>query len=915
MKNPYSGDLMKRFIFLLLMLLLLNDCSFAQVSATKLKFAPALSVAVSATQPAATKTANPLLATTPANGEAGEKDDMNRLKDSAAVEADKNSPDYYRQRLQQLEAVLFERTRQEIIQEKSRPESATSSAQPEFYDERETEKKKRLLTFDEKEIDRETELRLETEIMLKNFGKDFFEQGEISHATLFSGAAPSSYLLGPGDQLKIIVWSELGDETVYDVEVNPEGQVYVPILGVLGVSGITAGEFEQMVIGRLSGKFAHFKGQVTLTKVRTMQIFVVGEVEKPGAQSLSGLGTAFTALYQAGGPTVRGSMRNIRILDTKGTAKEIDLYRYLLSGDRSQDLPLKNGDTVFVPAVGEQIKVSGLVVRPAIYEIKAQTSLADALQMAGNVQAQAYMGRVRVSRWSGDQRRQTFDLSLRDENALKGFILHNGDEIKVDRGIETIGNGLVVEGAVAKPGDYSFAAGMKVADLISRAGGLVAEEANTEHGQIYRKSSAGKEEVLPFNVKFALLGDKEHNRELMPLDRIRVFAQKDIVADTRIVTVDGAVRRPGQYIYRDGMRLADLVVNAKGLAIDAAGEVEIARIRDGDKSEIIRANVNTALTSANSSDNVALMPLDRISVMARADRLMEAEVVMLKGQVKYPGPYALEYRGEPLSSVISRAGGLTRDAFAEGTIFMRRIENVSSEKQLETANNVQNEMFRQATLDLRSDLLRAGAKLDSMGDMRSEIQGGTVNQQVLDLKNADAVGASATAAVSAGVIGVAGETSSFGGIEMRSRSIENQMVRIPVPLKDILDGKADDFEDISLLDGDQITIPVLPRTVSVLGAVINPTTILYNKNRDARYYINRAGGFSSHSDHRRTVVIKANGEVLPMRSVRRINRGDIVLVPPKPRLVKPDKLKEFGNIASILGNLAVTYKVVNDANK
>lgn len=918
MQNLYTGDRMKRFILLLTLLLIQTNCAFAQIN-SRLKVMPSQTSSFATGAPANTRTNSATQnnpgdkANQPAATDAQNTANAADVKSGfAQIELDKNSPEYIKRRMEQLEAALIEKTRDEVVREKMFPELASATPEPEFYDEREAEQQKRIRSVDEKAIDKEVDRRLETEVLLKNFGKDFFEQGEISQGTLFSGAAPSNYQLGPGDELKIIVWSELGDETVYDVQVNPEGQVYVPILGVLGVAGITAGEFEQMVIGRLAGKFAHFKGQVTLTKVRTMQIFVVGEVERPGAMTISGLGTAFTALYQAGGPTERGSMRSIKVLDTRGTPKEIDLYRYLLSGDRSQDMPLKNGDTVFVPAVGGQVKIAGMVTRPAIYEIIPQTSLQDALAMAGNVQAKAYSGRVKVIRWTGDQRRQSFDVSLNDAGAIKDFMVMNGDEIVIERATEIVGNNVSIEGAVTRPGDYSFASGIKVAELISRAGGMIAEEANLEHGQIYRKTTAGNEEVLTFNVKFAMLGDKDHNRELQPFDRVRLYAQKDVTPDVRIITIDGAVRRPGQYVYRDGMKLADLVVNARGLSVDAAGEVEIARIQDGEKSELIRANIGRALELASSSENIVLKPLDKVSVMIRGDRLVEAEVVVIKGQVKFPGPYALEYRGEPISSVIKRAGGLTVNAFPDGAVFMRKIENISSEQQLETAGNVQDEMFRQATLDLRADLLRAGAKLDSMNDMRSEIQGNSVDQQVLDLKGTVQPLVDGMPAKSKGVVG---ETSSFGGIEMQSRNFESQMVRIPVPLKDVLNGKAEKFEDVSLLDGDQITVPVIPKTVSVLGAVINPTTILFSQNRDARYYINRAGGFSAHSDHRRTVVIKANGEVMPMRSVRRLGRGDIVLVPPKPKLVRPDKMKELGNIASILGNLAVTYKVVNDSNK
>ena len=832
--------------------------------------------------------------------------------DTGAV--DKTSAEYYKWRLEELQAKLYERTREEVIREKTLPDRQISPDDPAFevkeeerYDELKQKKEEREITVSEVEIEEEIHKRLGTETELDKFGKAFFDKGEMAQATLFASSAPSDYRLGPGDELKIIIWSELGDETVYDVQVNPEGQVYVPILGILGVSGRTVGEFEQTVLGKLSDKFKHFKGQVTLSKVRTIQIFVVGEVEKPGAMTSSGLATAFTALYQAGGPTARGSMRFIKVLDSAGRSKQIDLYRYLLSGDRSQDIPLANGDTVFVPPVSNQVSIGGMVTRPAVYEITDNTTLSKALLMAGNVQAKAYSGRVKVTRWSGDRRRQAYDISLNDQTGLDGFMLMNGDEIKVERATEKVGNEVAIEGAITRPGEYAWSEEMKVADLITRAGGIIKEETSLQQGHILRKSAAGKEELLSFNVKSALLDDKAHNLALQPLDIVRLFAEQDVTPETRFINIDGAVRRPGQYIYRDGMKLADLVMSARGLSVDASGDVEVARVKEsGDANEIVRANIHQAIVKPESTDNVSLQPLDRVSVIARGDGMTEPEVVFIKGQVRRPGPYSLKHRGEKLSSLIERAGGLTNEAFADGAVFMRRTEHITSAKQLETAESVQEEMFRQASLDLRADLLRSGAQLET-GKVKDDLTSGSVSQQLMTGKGAqEAVVAKSSAGE---------EKSSFGGIEMRSRSTDSEMVRIPVPLPEIIAGKAGEFEDLALLDGDQLTIPVMPRTVSVLGAVVNPTTIIFRNKQGARYYIDRAGGFTSHSDHRRTVIVKANGEVMPMRQIRHISRGDIILVPPKPRLIKPDKLKELGNIASIIGNLAVTYKVVNDANE
>ena len=736
-----------------------------------------------------------------------------------------------------------------------------------------------------------------------DFGLSFFKHKDNFKRTISAGAAPENYLLGPGDELRVIVWSDLGDETVYDIKINHENQAYIPILGVIGVAGMTVDEFKKIVIGKLAHKFRHFKGQITLTKVRTIQVYVVGEVEHPGAMTISGLATAFDALYKSGGPTDRGSMRNIKVLKSSGKSFKIDLYRYFLNGDRSQDVSLSDGDTIFVPVYKAKVTVKGMVVRPAKYEITKPVNLKTILAMAGNPLAQAYSGAAQVTRWTGNKRRKIFTVNLKSEKQLQKFMVKNGDVIEVVKGIETVGNEVKITGAIAKPGTYAVFKNTRVRDIIKKAGGIIKENATLKYGRIYRKTTEGKEKIISFNPRWALIGDKKNNVILKPFDRIKIFNQDEIKADIRTVNIEGAVRRPGEYIFRNGMKLSDIIYKAKGLSVDASGDAEVARIV-GNKTSIIKAKATLALKNPGSKDDIILKPLDRVSILARGDTLITPEVVVIKGQVKRPGPYAIKFRGEKLSSLIKRAGGLTRDAFPEGAVFMRRVENITSNKQLETAQTVQSEMFKQASLDLRADLLRSGAKISDMSAVqKTTTSGENAKEQIIGMaKTKDLLNKNQA---------LKSETSKYSGVNMQSRGITNKLVRIPIPLTQILSGKADKYDDIELLDGDQITIPIIPTTVSVLGAVVNPTTLMYKRNRSVRYYISRAGGFSTHSNHAKTVIVRANGEVYSLRNVRRIYRGDIILVPPKARLVRQNKIKQISDIAKILGNMAITYDVIH----
>ena len=820
-------------------------------------------------------------------------------KEKAAFSKDDKTqdPSYVRRRIQELERALYNKTKKELT-EKS---DTNNILPPEMQKTMEEEYQQQL---QEKILEQEIKEKIESEVVLKQFGKDFFDQGTQADTTLFADSAPSSYQLGPGDSLKIIVWSELGDETVYDVQVNPEGQVYIPIIGILGVSGKTVGQFESIVLGKLSGKFNHFKGQVTLSKVRTIMVYVAGEVEKPGAMMVSGLTTAFSALYQAGGPTEKGSMRNIRVIAPNGNTKNIDLYRYFLSGDRNQDIPIKNGDTIFVPTTEKRVTVAGMVARPAIYELTGETGLTEVLKMAGNILPEGYSGRISVTRWIGSERRKSFDVNPNDKNMMASFKVMPGDEIKVERSNGIIENSVTVSGPVYKPGTYSANNGLTISGLVKLAGGLVNETANYEHGQIIRKTSGGKNEIISFNVRKALEGDSKNDKVLKPLDEIRFFEEKELTSEVRQLYIGGAVKNIGNYDYHEGMTLADIVILAGGLNNDASGEVEIARKGEGETSVIIKANIEKALSDKNSPDNIALQSLDKVNIIAKGDVMLEPEVVVLKGQVMRPGAYALTSRGEKLSSLIKRAGGLTKRAYAEGTIFMRNINNISSSNQLETVVGVQDELFREANLDLRADLIKAGAKDADISKITSDVRGDGVTKQMMD--RAESVSQNASTPENKM------EKNAFTEALDNNNSDQIVKTRIAIPMAEIVSGRVSEDEDIELMDGDEITIPVIPHTISVLGAVMNPTTIMFTPKGNAAYYINRAGGYTAHCDHKRTVVVRANGEVMRLRNVRKIQRGDVILVPPKASIVKKDTLKEVSSIAQILGNLAVTYKVIND---
>ncbi|MBF0501330.1 MAG: SLBB domain-containing protein [Candidatus Riflebacteria bacterium] len=736
------------------------------------------------------------------------------------------------------------------------------------------------------------------------FGSLFFERGEDLGSVQSDSPIPSTYRLGAGDALKIIVWSEMGDETVYDVTVNPEGQVYVPIIGVIGVQGLTIGQFEETIIGSLSGKFKHFKGQVTLTKVRTLQIFVTGEAAKPGALMVNALSTAFHALYRAGGPTDKGSMRRIKLIRDGVAVGTIDLYKYFLSGDKTQDMSLETGDTLFIPPILDRVQISGEVLRPAIYELLENRTLDDVLAMAGGMQASAYNGRIKIFRWQKSERRKIMDVV--SAAAPKTFQLMGGDEVFIERALEELGNQVRIEGAVRRPGEYAFVDGTSIQDLVKHAGGILEEETALNVGQIVRKAPEGNEVMLSFDLEKALKGEPGQNPVLKPFDCVRLFYAGDIRPNSQRLVIAGAVRRPGEYILRNGMRIRDLVMRAQGLTIDAAAEAELAQtISSGTGTEIRKLKIRDIVNNPNHPDNIPLHAFNRLNILANSDVLIEPETIILKGEVKRPGPYSLKRRGETLADVIERAGGLTSNAFPEGAVFKRRAEKLFEDQQLESAEAVQEDMFNQASHDLRADLIRSGAKISDVAGESSDIQflEGKPGGQKISAGGAE----EKTEDVAISHI-AQGEKSRYSGVDITTHEIRKKQFRIPIQ-QAMLKAGVKPGDAMELADGDEITIPSIPVTVAIAGAVVNPSSILYKVGRSVSYYIDRVGGFSGIANHSHTVVVRANGEVIPLRRVDKVNRGDIILVPPKANLVKPNKLQDAGQIAQALGNLAVIYKV------
>ena len=524
------------------------------------------------------------------------------------------------------------------------------------------------------------------------FGYSIFTMSPKTFEPLAYGPVSSDYLIGPGDEIILSVWG--AQEMNARVEVNREGYVLLPDLGQVLVNGYTLGglkvQLEQRFAKIYSGLRSDGQGrtflEVSLGKLRSIQVFVLGDVVQPGGYTLSATTTVMNALYYAGGPTLQGSMRTVRILRGNKTLREIDLYGYVAQGDRTQDTRLENGDVVFVTPAGIRVKLEGEVQHPAIFELRAGETLADLLVLSGGLKSTAYLDRVQIERVIPFEQREPMSqedrrvldvrVSRGDGRPGDGVALFNGDIVRVFAVGDHLKNTVEVTGtAVYKPGKYEHRPGMTVADVIEASGGLLGD-AFKGRAHVVRTRPDKSQELLAFDLEAAMQRDPQANIVLQPLDRLEVFSLWDI-RDKEYVRIEGLVRKPGRYELLESMTVTDLIVRAGGLKESAYRvQAEVSRINpeaitDGKTAQLIQVGLGDTLSAESPSSQFKLRKNDIVFIREIPNWGLQ-ENVWVTGEVRFPGLYTLTSKVERLSSVIKRAGDLEQTAYLRGASFVRK---------------------------------------------------------------------------------------------------------------------------------------------------------------------------------------------------------------------------------------------------
>lgn len=547
------------------------------------------------------------------------------------------------------------------------------------------------------------------------FGSELFDNPNLNFEPNLKLATPVNYILGPGDELQVSLYGI--QEFNASIPVSVEGKISVQYVGEISVSGITIEAATQKIRGAMARVYSTLaSGQsqlsVSLSRIRTIKITVIGG-KQPGNYSISSLATVYNALHLAGGPGKNGSFRNIELIRNNKIYAKIDLYKFLVNGDQSANVGLKDNDVIRIPAYSQRVTMEGELKRPGIFELKTGETFADLLSFASGFSESAYTASVNILQKTGKE----FKVRDVSEKEFKTYQPKSGDVVKVSKILNRFENRIKIEGAVFRPDYYSFTEGMHVSELIARAEGLK-EDAYSKRGTIIRLKSDLTTEIVNFDLAKALDGDPTEDMLLKREDIVTVYSILEFREEYK-VTIDGEVKKPAEYDYFENLTLNDLIVQAGGLTGSASKRVEVARMIT--LEEIDNANPNKAELfaieiSPNNNEqakNFELKPFDVVSIRKMAV-YEKPESITISGAVNYPGKYALVNKKSTVYDLIQRAGGLTVLANTDGVRIKRPIQT----KQIEDLENVNLNLGKKDSIQdklkkkLKEDLKFATIPLD-----------------------------------------------------------------------------------------------------------------------------------------------------------------------------------------------------------
>ena len=691
----------------------------------------------------------------------------------------------------------------------------------------------------------------------KVFGRDIFNNKDLTFEPNMNIATPQNYILGPGDAVYIDIYG--ASQKTIESTVSPDGEVTIEGFGPVQVSGLTVAQANARLRSTLGARYSSSKIKLTVGQTRSIMINVMGEVKNPGTYTLPAFATVFHALYMAGGTNDIGTMRNIKVYRNNRLVSVVDIYDYILNGKLTGNVRLADNDVISVGPYDCLVNITGKVKRPMYYEMKRNESVGTLLKYAGGFTGDAYKKSVRIVRKTGRE----YSVYNVDEFDMSAFHLADEDSVSVDSILPRFSNMVEVKGAVFRPGMYQVGGDINsVKTLIEHADGL-REEAFTARAVMHRMKKDRTLEVVPVDVEGILDGTVPD----IPIQNndVLFIPTKQEMMEEQTITIHGEVQYPGIYRYADNETLEDFVLQAGGLKQTASTvKVDVSRRIVNPKAlttdSVIARTYTFALKDGfviDGTPGFKLMPFDEVYVR-KSPGYYKQQNVVVEGEVMFSGTYTLSKKNQRLSDLIKSAGGVNDRGYVAGARLERKV-NESERARMEAV------------------LKKAKEEAEQM-----EIEAAKENKKI-DLKDSEKI-------------------KKFEIPEFYSVGIE---------LDKALANPGCDA-DIVLREGDKIIVPQYNGTVKINGAVMYPNTVGFQKGKKAKYYINQAGGFSEKAKKSQTYIVYMNGTIAKVSQNAKPKPGCEIVVPEKEinKMTIAEKMTIGTSVASIATMIATLANIL-----
>ena len=699
----------------------------------------------------------------------------------------------------------------------------------------------------------------------KVFGRDIFNNKELSFEPNMNIATPQNYRLGPGDAVIIDIYG--ASQKTIQSTVSPDGEVTIEGYGPVNVSGLTVAQANARLRNTLGSRYRSSRIKLTVGQTKTIMVNVMGEVKAPGTYTLSAFATVFHALYMAGGTNDLGTLRNIKVYRNNRLVTVVDIYDYILNGKLTGNVRLSDNDVIVVGPYDCLVTIAGKVKRPMIYEMKKNESVNSLLKYSGGFAGDAYKKSVRVNRKTGRE----YAVYNVEEFDFSSFRVDDGDSISVDSILPRYANTVEVKGAVFRPGMYNLGEQVNsVRTLVEHAEGMT-EDAFTNRAVMHRMKKDRTLEVIAVDIA-GIMDGKVADIPLKENDVLFIPTRQEKIVE-RTLTIRGEVQYPGVYQYADNETLEDFVLQAGGLT-DKASTVNVMVSRRVMDAKALRPDSVIAKTYTLSlkdgfvidgTPGFKLMPFDEVMIR-QSPAYVEQQNVSITGEVMFAGLYTLDHRNARLSELFKKAGGATDQAYLKGARIIRKA-NEQEKQRMEAVLKMQREEMQKNLLQLAASSNNSSALTQSSKDVER------TNIEKFNVPSEYSVG---------------------------------------IDLPEALANPGSDA-DIILREGDRLVIPQYNGTVKINGAVMFANTVAYEKGKKPSYYIDQAGGFASDALKSKAYIIYMNGKVAKLSHGAKVQPGSEIVIPAK--LKRKMSTAEMMSMGTSMSSIAAMIATIANMSK